>query len=233
MNRLYLHGFAQRAEGANGNEPGRPIRFIVATEGRKADGLNLRMKGANLDRFRSNPVVMPNHDYSKMPIGRAENISIEDGQLLADTVFDVGSPEGAEADRLYREGFLNAVSVGFDVRDMDAATGEVTEWEMIEFSAVSVPLDPSAVVESGRALAMARAFTGARDGRLLSEDDRETVEQAIEALSELLDDEPADDEAGSTDEAGGADEASSDDGRSFALVAARLGLDHMERVNLT
>ncbi|MDZ5077875.1 HK97 family phage prohead protease [Nesterenkonia sp. HG001] len=228
MNRVYLHGFAQRAE-ASGTEPGRPIRFIVATEGRKGDGLNLQMSGANLERFKANPVVMPNHDYSRLPIGRAENISIEDGQLLADAVFDTGSPEGAETDRLYREGFLNAVSVGFDITDMDTRTGDVHEWELIEFSAVSVPMDPSAVVESGRTLAMARAFDAVREGAALTDDHKAAVQQAVESLSALLNDaeEETSPEGGEDAPAGDAQE----DSRGLALAAARLGVDYMERVS--
>lgn len=210
MNRVYLPGFVQRAAD---DEEDAPLRFIVATEGRKADGLNLLMSGANLDRFKLNPVVMPNHDYSQKPIGRAENISIEKGKLTADTIFDMGSAEGADYDRLYRNGFLNAVSIGFDISDMDAKTGDVTEWEMIEFSAVSIPMDPSAVVESGRVLAMARAFDAAREGKTLSAKSKSAVEQAIESLTALL---PADEPA--------------DDGRGLSVSAARLGAEHMERI---
>ena len=217
MSRLYLRGFAQRAESEDDTGP---IRFIVATEGKKADGLDLRMDGLNLDRFRSNPVVMYGHDYygrDSLPIGRAENITVEGGQVLADTVFDPDDEFAQRVEGKYRGGFLNAVSVGFDIRSMDPATGEVHEWEMIEYSAVPIPLDPDAVVESGRqrALAMASAFAEAREGKILSSKNKTLVEQAIETLAGLLegtDTPPADDEPR--------------DGLSVA--AARLRVDHME-----
>ncbi|NWN89191.1 MAG: HK97 family phage prohead protease [Micrococcaceae bacterium] len=221
MNRVYLHGIAQRS-GEESDEPGTPLRFIVATEGRKADGLDLRMSGANLDRFRSNPVILPNHDYSQKPIGRAENVSIEDGQLKADAVFDVDGTDGADYDRLYRKGFLNAVSIGFDVKDMDSE-GAVTKWEMIEFSAVSVPLDPSAVVESGREIAVARALAKSRSGERLSDSEQSTVQETIDSLTALLDDDNSDDEE---DEPTG-DEAD----RGFSRAAARLRLEQMERID--
>lgn len=221
MNRVYLPGFVQRAAGDETGEG--PLRFIVATEGRKADGLNLLMSGANLERFKANPVVMPNHDYSQKPIGRAENVSIDNGTLSADTIFDTGSAEGADYDRLYRGGFLNAVSIGFDIHDMDTNSGDVTEWEMIEFSAVSIPMDPSAVVESGRTMAMARAFDAVREGTELTEADKTAVQQAIESLTGLLSDAgPADPDD---------DDESDEDDRGLSIAAARLRLAHMEQIS--
>lgn len=188
MNRLYLRGFAQRAEG---DDPERPMRFIVATEGKKADGLDLRMNGLNLDRFRANPVVMYGHDYwgrESLPIGRAENIEIDGPNLMADTVFDPDDEFAQRVEGKYRGGFLNAVSVGFDIRGIDPETGVVEEWEMIEYSAVPVPLDPDAVVESGRAraLALATAFAETREGKVLSSKNKTLVTEAIETLQNLL-----------------------------------------------
>ncbi len=217
MNRIYLPGFVQRA--AADEEPGTPLRFIVATEGRKADGLNLLMKGANLERFKANPVVMPNHDYRQKPIGRAEEVSIEGATLSANAIFDIGSEEGAEYDRLYRNRFLNAVSIGFDINRMDHETGDVTEWEMIEFSAVSIPMDPSAVVESGRALTVARALARSSEGEPLSEAERAEVQDAIDSLTVLL---PESDSSDPEAEAGE---------RGLSRAAARLGFEHMERLS--
>lgn len=215
MSRLYLRGFAQRADGDGDG----PMRFIVATEGKKADGLDLRMDGLDLDRYRANPVVMYGHDYfgrDSLPIGRAENIEVDGPNLLSDTVFDPDDEFAQRVEAKYRGGFLNAVSVGFDIRGIDPETGVVDEWEMIEYSAVPVPLDPDAVVESGRAraLAVASALAEAREGQALSTADRGAVEQAIEALTALLAPPDAD------------DPPRADDGLSVA--AARLGVEHLE-----
>lgn len=221
MNRLYLRGFAQRAEG---DDPERPLRFIVATEGKKADGLDLRMSGLNLDRFRANPVVMYGHDYwgrESLPIGRAENIEVDGPNLLADTIFDPDDDFAQQVERKYRNGFLNAVSVGFDVRKIDPETGVVDEWEMIEYSAVPVPLDPDAVVESGRqrALALASAFSEARIGSALSSDSEALVKQTIETLTSLL---PTEEEPPI--------EGGEGEPRGTSAAAARLRVEHMERL---
>lgn len=220
MSRLYLRGFAQRADT---DDADKPLRFIVATEGKKADGLDLRMDGLNLERFRANPVVMYGHDYwgrDSLPIGRAENIAVDGPNLMADTVFDPDDEFARRVEGKYRGGFLNAVSVGFDVRGIDPETGVVNEWEMIEYSAVPVPLDPDAVVESGRQLALATAFTEMREGKTLSAKNKTLVEQAIEALGGLL---AASEKAAKDD-----DEDEPRDGLSVA--AARLGAEQMERL---
>lgn len=214
--RLYLRGIAQRAE----SDPDKPLRFIVATEGKKADGLDLRMSGLNLDRFRSNPVVMYGHDYwgrESLPIGRAENIEVDGPNLLADTIFDPDDEFAQRVEGKYRGGFLNAVSVGFDIRKIDPETGVVDEWEMIEYSAVPVPLDPDAVVESGRqrSLALATAFAEVRAGKVLSTKNKQLVEQAIETLTSLL---------------ATAEPDADDEPRGFDPAAARLRLEHMERL---
>lgn len=168
-----------------GDEDG-PLRFVIATEGRKADGIDLRMDRLDLDRYHRNPIVLPSHDYRAAPVGRGENVTVEDGRLMADAVFDLDDPAGAELDRKYRHGFMSAVSVGFDVRGVDD-DGVPDSWELLEFSTVSVPMDADAVLESER---IARAFAiteELREGRVLSGRNRETVEQAMEALRSLLD----------------------------------------------
>ncbi len=218
MTRLYLRGVAQRAEGDD--EPGGPIRFVVATEGRKADGLNLSMDGLDLDRFLANPVVMYGHDYfgrESLPIGRAESVEVVDGQLMADTVFDMSDEFAARVDAKYRGGFLNAVSVSFDIHDMDEETGDVSAWEMIEYSAVPVPLDPDAVAESGRlrAFEVASALAEQREGEVLSSTNKSAVEDAIGALKSLLE---------KADEADVEDDDEADDGRGMPLAVARRRL---------
>lgn len=128
-----------------------PIRFIAATEGRKSDGVNLQMDRADLDRFRANPVIMYGHHYSgrdNLPIGRAERVWVDGPRLMADILFDRGDPFAADVERKYREGYLNAVSVGFDLHGLDDVTGIPDRWELIEISAVPIPLDGEAIATS-------------------------------------------------------------------------------------
>lgn len=157
MNRGYIRGHAERdpLSGANG-----PIRFVAATEGIKRDGIDLRMAGAELDRFRSNPVILFGHNAwgrQNLPIGRAENVEVEGGALKMDVVFDKDDDFALTVERKIRSGFLNAVSIGFDVRAWEKPGqsmwngGVATKWELFETSVVPVPMDEKATVEGGRA----------------------------------------------------------------------------------
>lgn len=148
-----------------------PLRIVVASEGRKADGLDLRMDRARLERWRENPVVLLEHFpislSADMPavIGRADEIAVDGSRLVADITFDTGSAIGAEIDRQYREGFLHAFSVGFDLGEVDR-NGVPAWWEPVEVSSVPVPMDPEALVEDGRKqlAGMARAFAALERG---------------------------------------------------------------------
>lgn len=139
------------------------LRFVGATEGEKGDGISLRMDGAMLDRYRSNPIFGWGHRYGgrdSLPIGRSDRTEVDDKKrLMFDIAFDREDAFAAEVERKYRARFLNAVSIGFAVLEWeDPKTqdywrgGVATQWELYELSAVPLPMDASAVVESGRAL---------------------------------------------------------------------------------
>lgn len=138
-----------------------PIRFVAANEGMQGDGIDLRMSGADLARFRANPVVGYGHCYygrNDLPIGKATDTWVDDTRLLMDVEFDQADDFARAVDRKYRDGYLNAVSIGFDVREWDGEDdsyrrgGVATNWELFELSAVPLPMDGNAVVESGRGL---------------------------------------------------------------------------------
>jgi HK97 family phage prohead protease len=138
-----------------------PLRVVLATEGRKADGIDLRMSGARLERYRGNPVLGYGHNYKgreNLPIGRIDPGSIEVAgkQVAGDLDFDQGDPFAREIERKMRAGYINAVSVGFDVTDWESGSrGVATGWELTETSVVPVPMDADALVTSGRSLDLA------------------------------------------------------------------------------
>lgn len=152
------HSYSRAYVDRDATTTGGPIRFVAATEGPKGDGIDLRMGGADLRRFRANPVVGYGHCYwgrNDLPIGRADNTLVDGDQLLMDVVFDTADEFAATVDRKYRDGFLNAVSIGFDVHEWEDGqrnTRVATQWELFELSAVPLPMDGKAVVESGRGL---------------------------------------------------------------------------------
>jgi len=117
-------------------------------------------KGAwDLENFKKNPVVLWGHDGSSPPIGRAIDVVEDENGLLATTEFDVASEKGAEIFGLFQRGFLNAFSVGFIPKRMQLENVEgsqdkgivFVDAELLEYSAVSIPANPGAVI--GRELA--------------------------------------------------------------------------------
>lgn len=107
--------------------------------------------GVDLGNYKKNPVVLWAHDYTKLPIGKAQWIKRDGNGILSKVKF--ASHEFAqEVFQLYKEGFLKAFSVGFipkeweDKENKKGAMNRVyTKWEMLEYSAVPVPANPDAV----------------------------------------------------------------------------------------
>lgn len=157
---MSLHYTRARVDRASLETTG-PIRFVAASEGRQADGIDLRMAGAQLDRYRGNPVVLYGHRYwsrDDLPIGRAVGVTVEGERLLIDVEFDQADLFAVEVERKLRAGYMNAVSIGFTVTEWENENdnywrgGVATGWELHELSVVPVPMDATAVVESGRGL---------------------------------------------------------------------------------
>lgn len=134
----------------------------LTTEDVATDGGILRMKGAQLDRFRSNPALLLHHDYRRLPIGRLVDFAVKGKRLVGYPRFHELTAESREAKELYVEGYLPAGSIGFRVlkvrtiyhtgkqaltqAEVDAGAEWVAdEWELLEFSLVAVPADAGAL----------------------------------------------------------------------------------------
>lgn len=138
-----------------------PLRVVMASEGRQADGIDLRMSGAQLERYRGNPVLGYGHSYhgrENLPIGRVkpDSLRVQGKHISGDLEFDPGDPFAREVERKLRAGYLNAVSIGFEVTEWENGQGDyyrggvATGWTLTELSVVPVPMDASALVTSGR-----------------------------------------------------------------------------------
>jgi HK97 family phage prohead protease len=148
-----------------------PVRIRETEEDRQSGTITVEINNDDIDRhgtvvmpsgarthnFEQNPVVMWQHGHGvagSVPIGRAESIRTEDNALFAQVRFDENDSFAREIKRKVEEGFVNAASIGFrpSSQRSDTIDGEqvtvVDEWELVEFSMVSVPSNPSALVES-------------------------------------------------------------------------------------
>lgn len=137
------------------DEANRTIDFIISTAGLDRDGDTIDPKGWDLKQYRKNPVVLWAHDQGSPPIGKGVNVRVNsDNELVSSTKF-------AEYDfadmvfNLYKDGFMNATSVGFMPKDFEIVETEARPWgydfkeqELLEYSAVPVPSNPEAIMQA-------------------------------------------------------------------------------------
>lgn len=157
MTKIFQRALMERGDFggiAEDEEEGRPIRFIASTEGVARDGWVIEAGGWNLENYRKNPVVLWAHDYMgrNLPVGRAVNVEVSEGKLVADIQFDRQDAFAAMIERKYREGFLSAVSVGWDTKAIrppktNGDAPHIAEAELLDISAVPVPGDPDALMQ--------------------------------------------------------------------------------------
>lgn len=150
---------ATRAAG----DDSRAIDFVCSTDAIDAYAESVSQDW-DLTRYRQNPVVLFCHSAGsglfgsvdpsdRIPIGRAENVRVEGGKLMARIVLateDV-SPLAEKVYRAIKSGMLNAVSVGFrpnDVREEKRDGRDVlvlSQNELYEISIVDIPANPEAI----------------------------------------------------------------------------------------
>ena len=118
-----------------------------------------------LEKYRANPVVQFGHRYDIPPVGRTEKLTTDkDGNLVATIRWDDSptNPLGQTVASQFRDGFLSAVSVGFQPGESIArnklppdhpAHGEkgmyFTKNQLLEISAVPVPANGEALALRG------------------------------------------------------------------------------------
>lgn len=134
-----------------------PKTFILHDESVNTYGFRMLTSGVNLEEFRRNPVMLYNHNSYDLPIGRWENIRIEEGKILADAVFDAeDDPRAKEIAGKVERGMLRMASIGAwppeEVSDADSLklpgqTGvTVTRWTVREASICAIGSNHNALV---------------------------------------------------------------------------------------
>lgn len=190
---------------------GGPLHFVASTANVARDGLVIDPEAWELDNYRKNPVVLWAHDYGggfmkssrTLPIGRTEELTVDGDELHSDIQFDLDDDFAAAIDRKYRNGFLHAVSVGWDTHEIvhsddPAVAPKVTRAELLDISAVSVPGDADALIQRQlRGLVEAGlilpeqiapfAGIGTREGAVLSKRNRDDLERAADLIKQVLD----------------------------------------------
>jgi len=127
----------------------RTVRFTASTATEDRDGDIVEPRGIDTTNFEQNPVILFAHDNRELPVGKAVDHGVQGREFFVDVRF----AETDKADDVYqlvRDGFLNAVSIGFIPKETvsreDADGLRFEEVELLEVSVVPVPSNPDATV---------------------------------------------------------------------------------------
>lgn len=137
------------------------IQHFITTESLDRHGDVVRASGGQMENFAKNPVVLYGHDYYGFPVGKSlwQKTKTKAGVkgVLAATQF-AKTPEGTLCYQLWKDGFLNAASIGFIPLEYEVMRGpedetgykpivglEFTKWELLEYSIVPVPANAEAL----------------------------------------------------------------------------------------
>ena len=135
-------------------------RIVISTADVDRDRDRVMPRGAILDNYLKNPVVMWGHSYYNPAdmIGRATNLEVTDAGITAD--FEL-RPAANDQDPqnivrlLWDGGWVRTASIGFRPIEMtpnEFGGNDIRAWELLEFSLVSVPANQSALRLAAKAL---------------------------------------------------------------------------------
>ena len=137
----------------------RTVTAVISTDAIDRDDEVLLPKGADLENFKKNPVVLWSHNSSLPPIGKALWIERKGKKIIAKVQFAM-TELAEDVWQLFKGGFLKAFSVGFMPKEPGRAPTPAdlkrnpelanarrifADWELLEFSPVSVPANPEAL----------------------------------------------------------------------------------------
>lgn len=116
--------------------------------------------GGKFENFLRNPIVLYQHGYDWQfgfwPAGQCQELRRSPTTIEADTLFDLEGENGLgrELDRLYRKKWMRGWSIGFMPHDYDVILKDdvyylkYLNWELLEYSAVAVPGNQSALTKA-------------------------------------------------------------------------------------
>lgn len=133
------------------------IVHVISVETEDRYGDVVRAEGLNTENFRKNPVVLYGHDQRSFPVGKSlwQKVTVlPSGKkaVIAKTQFTKSTEEGRTVYALWKEGMLNAASIGFmpgeyePILDGKQFLGyDFKSSELLEYSIVPVPANQEAV----------------------------------------------------------------------------------------
>lgn len=135
------------------------LEAVVTTSAEDRHGENILTDGIDTKRYMENPVVLYGHDYYGLPIGKTIKLTEQKNKMKAR--FQLATDILPFAKTVYdmvKAGYINAVSIGGIVKRWSDDYRTIEEMEMLEFSIVSIPANPEALV-TGRSFQEATGKT--------------------------------------------------------------------------
>lgn len=180
MNKIIRKTF-RASETKSIDSANRKLTVAISTISPDRSGDIVRPDGCVLDNYKNNPVVAAFHQYNQPSIGSAKEITLENDRIVATPEFARKgvNPMADMLFELYKDGHMNAWSIGFMPLEWNELKGggrEFTKWELLEFSAVLVPDNPEAVTLA-RSLAAENGISDDVISKALAEPEEEEVEK--------------------------------------------------------
>lgn len=153
------------------DESNRSIDVVASTEAVDSYG-EIVAQNWRLERYATNPVVLFAHKSRELPVGRAENVRVENGALCAKFIFATSeaNPLAEQVWQSIRQKTLRGVSVGFmpmDVRYEKRDGKDVyvlDNNELYEISMTPVPANPQGLAKmKAKAFQQQAATVASRD----------------------------------------------------------------------
>lgn len=156
------------------DEGSRTVLAIISTDSVDRDGEVVNPKGMHKKNFSTNPIVLFNHNREELPIGKALWVKADTdekgrGVIKAKYKITDKTPTGQMVFDLLKDGILTSHSITLlSNHSTKPTTKEINErpdlkdarlihrdWELLEFSIVTLPANPDAV-----ALAISKGYSG-------------------------------------------------------------------------
>lgn len=178
------------------NEGKREVLAVISTNAVDRDGEVVSPKGLRKKNYAGNPIVMVNHDYQSLPIGKALWVKADGDRILAKYKVSDATQFARDVFGLLQDGTLNAHSIGFVSKhasrpttaeknanpDLVGAKLIHRDWELLEFSVVGIPANPEALtlaVSKGYASETLKFLGMTKEGTEPNESETVTIEVAI------------------------------------------------------
>ena len=122
------------------------VRQVLSDESLNDRGFRVMNDSIKWDRYLKNPVLVEQHISWSPPIGRIDDIKLENDAWTGVLVF-ASTEKGKMYEKLYNEGCIRAVSIGGNAQIIENERGEkkTKSFDVFEVSLVTIPSNANAV----------------------------------------------------------------------------------------